>query len=199
MNCTDNDLYKSLEHCNGTPVLTGIRPVMYFIKKSNIVAWPVRPSTAKAAVGEIATYNTAFTLAADKKFMKMDLNDLKNNFEAEAQGERPSRTFNNKLTVVLPGENADTAATVGLLINDSVIIIFFDRSGAARILGNEMYDVQANPSVKTGTSATDEHSTTIEFSVPDTQPAPYYAADIVCESGTINGATGAVKTTTVTP
>ena len=38
--CTTADIYQSLNWCDGQTVLPGIRPKVFFQKKSNIAAWP---------------------------------------------------------------------------------------------------------------------------------------------------------------
>lgn len=46
--CTTADMYQSLNWCDGQTVLPGIRPKVFFQKKSNIAAWPTLPKLGEA-------------------------------------------------------------------------------------------------------------------------------------------------------
>ena len=108
-NCAAKGLYKSLGFCKGTTILPGIRTTVYYIPKRHIVKWPTLPDTATAAMGELGKYTGNFVLESDKKWLKIDLVDNKGKIESESQGDKPARTFINKITLSHP--ESDEEAT----------------------------------------------------------------------------------------
>lgn len=89
--CTTADIYQSLNWCDGQTVLPGIRPKVFFQRKSNIAAWPKLPKLEEAkSMGELATYKGNFTMAAEKKWLTINSLSAKSNVTTEVQGERPS-------------------------------------------------------------------------------------------------------------
>ena len=108
--CTTADIYQSLNWCDGQTVLPGIRPKVFFQKKSNIAAWPKLPKLEEAkSMGELATYKGNFTMAAEKKWLTINSLSAKSNVTTEVQGERPSTTSLNKCTIKHPGTEEDAA------------------------------------------------------------------------------------------
>jgi hypothetical protein len=174
-------------------ILPGVRPFAYAIQKANIVSWPTIPAEVKTAMGELVTLTGSFTLAADKKFIKIDLVDGKSSVEFSSQGEYPSKSFLNKANLVIPGTGADAEGFCAAANHDSLIYLVPDRQGKYRVIGNEMFDTNSKPEGKTGASATDEHSTTIAVEVNDATPPAYYEGDIVTDDGTIDASTGKIK------
>lgn len=73
--CNNSALYGSLEFCQGTTVLPGLRKRVYFIPKASIVKYPTLPELSAESVdmAALATYNGDFTLAADAKWKSIDV------------------------------------------------------------------------------------------------------------------------------
>lgn len=188
--CASKALYKSLQHCAGKTVLSGIRQRVYYIPKSDIVTWPVLPDTATDAMGKLATYEGNFVLASDKKWQFIDLVLNKGQIESETQGEKPSRSFLNKATLTNPAASADAAGFARQAVAEDLVYLIQQRDGQFRVLGNEMFETDTKPGFSTGEGATGEAGTTIAIEVTDLCPAPFYPGEIVTEAGKISGATG---------
>ena len=63
-------------------------------------------------------------------------------------------------------------------------------------MGNEMFRTSVKPSQSVGKATSDSNNTTLEITVEDVAPAPFYPGDIVISGDvTISGATGKLKTT----
>lgn len=108
--CGSIDLYESLDFCDGKTVLPGIRPKVFFQKKSNIVTWPKLPDLEAAkSMAALATYVGNFVLAADKKWLTLKSLSTKSNVTSEPQGEKPSRTTLNKCTLKHSGTEEDAS------------------------------------------------------------------------------------------
>lgn len=192
MSCTDKSLYESLQFCQGQKVIPGIRNHVFSIAKRDIVKWPELPdvSTESVDLAKLGTYTGDFTLAAEKKWLKIDLAMNKGNVECETQGDRPSRTFLNKLTAAYPGTSAQATGFCRLAVDDDMVFLVPQRDGQYRVLGNEMFETDVKPALSTGEGIDTVGGTNIEINVTDVCPAPFYPGKIETAEGDISGATG---------
>jgi len=192
MNCLDKTLYESLQFCQGQKVIPGIRSHVFAIAKRDIVKWPVLPdaSAEDTDLAKLATYNGDFTLAAEKKWVKIDLAMNKGNVECETQGDRPSRTFLNKLTASYPGTSAQAAGFCRLAVDDDLVFLVPQRDGQYRVLGNEMFETDVKPAQSTGEGIDTAGGTDIAIEVTDICPAPFYPGKIETAEGDISGKDG---------
>lgn len=191
-NCASVGIYDSLRFCQGKSVLPGIRQLVYAIPKRDILAWPTLPAVEGASdMSTLATYDGDFSLKADAKWLCIDLTLNKGNIEYETQGEKPSRTFLNKLTVTHPGNSAESLAFARQAIADDMVFAVPQRDGRYRILGNEMFETDIKPKGSTGEGVTGETSSDLEIEVTDVCPAPFYPGKLeTADDGDISGATG---------
>lgn len=188
------DIYKSLEYCTGKMSMPGTRPRAYFIPKKHITAWPTLPMANATEMGKVAVYDGNFKLEADKNFHYVDLVDGENEPKSEQVGSFGSMHFSNTLTLVVPGTEEEATGLATMLNNEDVVFIYIQRNGKARILGNEMFRTSVKPSQSVGKATSDSNNTTLEITVEDVAPAPFYPGDIVIDSKVvISGATGKVK------
>ncbi|GAP73068.1 hypothetical protein SAMD00024442_6_23 [Candidatus Symbiothrix dinenymphae] len=176
----------SLEWCFGKRNLPGVRDRIYFIPKRDIVAWPTLPDTFVDNMGELATYVGDFELADGKKWHPMDILVEKSPVTSESQGAKPSKSSLNKATFIHPGTEEEATGFCSLANNDDYVYIVQTKPGKYRVIGNEMYQTETNPSQNLGSSATDEMGTTLEVSVTDFTPAPFYNGIIETDDGDIN-------------
>lgn len=175
----------------GQTILPGIRRKIYAIAKRNIVKWPTRPDMKDAAdMSKLAAYEGNFVLAADCTWLAVDLIPDKGNLECESQGEKPSRTFLNKITVTHPTVEEEATGFAAQANCDELVYLVQQRNGKFRVLGSEMFDTDTKPKQSLGEGVTGESGTQLEISATDFSPAPFYPGDIVTEDGTISGATG---------
>lgn len=191
--CAAGAPYESLRFCQGTKVLPGIRQHAYFIRKADIVTWPTLPALADADTdfAKLGSYSGSFALAADKKWQRLDLAYNKGNIECETQGDRPSRTFVNKLTASYPGTSAQAAGFCRVAIDDDLVFLVPQRDGQYRVLGSENFETDVKPKMSTGEGTSTNGGTDIEIEATDIVPAPYYPGKIeTADDGDISGADG---------
>lgn len=194
--CADErDLYGDINFCRGQKSLPGLRPVMYFIKKSNITAWPTRAGDDATSLAEIAKLVGNFTLAADKKWNKVELARDQQEINSEQVGQWPAFLFKTTATCVIPGTEEQVTGLISELNNDDVVVLLPQRNGKYRCLGNEDFNVSVNPSQATGKTSDDTNATTLTIEVEDEIPAPFYPGKIETNDGDISGADGKPLTT----
>lgn len=182
---TCDSLQKSVDWCEGTPVLPGIRKRLYYINKKLIVAWP---TLTKNTIGQVtsAKYTGNFTLAESAVWSFVDILPDKSQVTSEPQGEYPSQTQLNKLTAVHPGTGEDASVLAAVMNNSNNVFIIHTADGKYRVVGSEMYDIKCTLNQDLGQGATGTASTTINVEATDVVPAPFYEGEIVTADGTIN-------------
>lgn len=193
--CQTLDIYDSLEHCLGETVLPGLRQRAWGIPKSQILAWPTLPDPHDegATMESIATYNGDFTIAADAKFISIDILDTASNIKSESQGALPSKTFLNTLVLKYAGNNAAATGFCRLANTDDLVYIIQQRDGSFRVLGNEKFRTDTKPSQDSGMEVTDASGTQFEITVTDVAPAPFYVGKFKTAEGVMDCATGTLE------
>lgn len=181
------NLQRSLEWCQGTPELPGIKRRIYYLSKNEIVQWPKLP-TDEYGRPTSAIYEGSFVLAADASWKHIDVLPDKCQLTSEAQGEVPSQTQLNKLTAVHPAVGAEAAAAAAYINNTDSVFLVEDMRGNYRVVGSDLWNTKATVAQDLGQGATGTTSTTIAAEATDVVPAPFYKGTIVTESGTINDA-----------
>lgn len=189
--CTINNIYDDLKFCKGKTVLPGLRPKVYFIPKEQIAKWPKLPEVdAEGATMEsIGSYDGDFTFNADAVAKRIDILTPASNVTSASQGEKPSKTFLNSSTLKYADNNAKAVGFARLANADDFVYFIQQRDGKWRVLGNEMYETNTNPSQDSGMAETDASGTTLEISVTDVCPAPYFTGKILTSDGTLDCAT----------
>lgn len=184
---TCDSLQKSVEWCEGTPVLPGIRKRLYYINKKLIALWP---TLTKNTIGQVTTakYTGDFTLAENATWSYIDILPDKSPVTSEPQGEYPSQTQLNKLTAVHPGTEEDATVLAAVMNNSNNVFIVQTANGKFRVVGSEMYDIKATVGQELGQGATGTAGTTINVEATDVVPAPFYEGEIVTAEGTVNEA-----------
>ena len=192
--CASVDIYKSLEFCKGETVLPGIRPEVWFIKKSQILGWPPldKPSDEGATMESIATYKGDFMLPADVVFRQLDVLTTASNVTSASQGDPPSKTFLNSSTLKHAGNSAAATGFCRMANSDDLVFVFRQRDGKFRVIGNESFETNVNPSQDSGMAVTDASGTQLEVSVTDVCPAPFYVGKLPTEKGVIDCSTGKI-------
>ncbi len=190
--CNNSSLYGSLEFCQGTTVLPGLRKRVYFIPKANIVKYPKLPelSAESTDMGALATYSGDFTLAADSKWKCIDVLTGDSDVSSESQGDAPSKTFLNKCTLKHAGCDEEATGFCRMANCDDIVYLVQQRNGKYRVVGNEMFETHTKPAQTSGAKETDTSGTTISVEVSDVCPAPFYVGKIVTDDGDIDASTG---------
>lgn len=168
---------KSLKWQEGTRVLPGIMERIYYVRKEDIVNWPLYDK---------GKYNGSFVLAEGVKFQFMDIKMGKSPVSAEPQGEKPSKTFLSKATFVHPGTEEDATEFCEAANNDDYLYIVQTKTGKLRVIGHQIFRTDTKPSIALGAEVTDESGTTLEVSCTTEAPLPFYTGGIPTAEGTVN-------------
>jgi hypothetical protein len=185
MPTTCNNLQRSLDWCQGTPELPGIKRRIYYLAKSQIVKWPTLPVDENGRPTS-AIYQGNFVLAADANWKHIDVLPDKCQVTSEAQGEVPSQTQLNKLTAVHPAVGPEASAAAAYINNTDNVFLVEDMRGKFRVIGCDKWNTKATVAQDLGQGATGTTSTTINAEASDVVPAPFYEGEIVTETETIN-------------
>jgi hypothetical protein len=192
--CTsDKDLYEDVEFCQGSASLPGVRPHMYVTRRVNILTFPKVKGDNATKLEDVAVLDGNFVLAEGCKWVKIDLVEGESEPTCESQGNEGAKSFLNKIAAVLPGTQKKVTGLVSKMNNDDIVILYPQRDGAIRVIGNEMFRVQVELGQNAGKSVTDSSQTTITASVSDINPAPFYEGDFETADGTIDGKTDTIK------
>lgn len=183
--CTN--LQKSLPFCQGTPVLPGIKRRVYFISSDKIVKWPTLPKDENGRPTS-AAYEGNFTLEEGAKWQYIDHLPDKAEPKSETQGEKPSQTIKNSITIVHPNVDEAASAASCYLLNGNNIFIVEDMEGRYRVIGSQYYDSTATVAQDLGQGATGTAGTTIVLEASDIVSYPIYNGTIDTEDGVINEA-----------
>lgn len=196
--CTINNIYDDLKFCKGKTVLPGLRPKAYCIPKGQIVKFPTLPDVdAEGATMEsIGTYEGDFVLAADDVAKRIDILTSASNVTSASQGEKPSKTFQNSCTLKYAGNNAAAVGFSRLANSDDFVYFVQQRDGQWRVIGNESFETNTNPSQDSGMAETDASGTTLEITVTDVCPAPYYVGKLNTSDGILDCATNTIEEAT---
>lgn len=195
--CSDDAaIYDDIEFCMGDKSLPGTRNHAYYIPRRDIVTFP-RPAASPATLDAVAVIpsTSSFALAADKKWLRIDLVPNESEPTSENQGSYGSKTFLNKITLVLPGTAKKNTGLISQLNNDDIVLLVPMADGKCRLFGSPSYQVELSLKQNFGKNATDANTTTIEVSATDEYAAPFYEGEIETNYGTIDGATDELKTT----
>lgn len=192
--CTsDKDLYEDVEFCQGSASLPGVRPHMYVTRRVNILTFPKVKGDEATSLEEVAVLDGNFVLAENCKWVKIDLVEGESEPTCESQGNEGAKSFLNKFAAVLPGTQKKVTGLVSKMNNDDIVILYPQRDGAIRVIGNEMFRVQVELGQNAGKSVTDSSQTTITASVSDINPAPFYEGTFETADGVMDGKTDTVK------
>lgn len=195
--CSDDSaIYENIEFCLGEKSLPGTRNHAYYIPRRDIVTFP-RPAASPASLDAVAVIpsTSSFVLGADKKWFRIDLVPSESEPSCEGQGTYGSKTFLNKITLVLPGTGKKATGLISQLNNDDVVFLVPMADGKCRLFGSPNYQAEIAVSQAYGKAPVDASTTTIEVSVTDEFAAPFYEGNILTEYGTFNGATDELVTT----
>lgn len=176
--------------CEGKPVKPGIRRRVRIVAKNDVSVFPQLPRDELGRPTS-ATYKDNFVLAEGKKWLYIDHLPDKAEPKSDPQGEFPSQTFNNQLTIVCPDVGPEATAAITPFLNTEVIVLVEDMYGRFRVFGNEDWGARIAPSQALGQGATGTSATTLAITASDECSMPFYEGEIPTDDGTINEATGA--------
>ena len=152
--------------------------------------WPLGPTSPATSLAT-SVYKGNFVLNEGAKFLVIDHLADKAEPKSDPQGEFPSQTFNNQLTLVHPEVGPEATAAITPFLNTEVLVIIEDMYGRYRVFGSKNWPAKIAPSQALGQGATGTSSTTLTVTAADEVSMPFYEGEIPTEDGTINeGAAG---------
>lgn len=187
--CTENDLYEDVNFCPGDRSTPGTRNHFYFVKKSKCQSIPKPKGYEASSMEEVAVISDNIVLQENETWKRVALVPMETEVTCKSQGSYGAKTYENKVILVLPGSAKKNTGLIAMLNNDDVLISVPMANGQHRLFGNSDYQTQVDLSQSQGKMATDPNTTTIEVTVSDQFPAPYYEGTLTTESGTISGET----------
>lgn len=179
-------IQQSLNWCEGKSQHAGIRRRLYYTAVSNIATFPRVPTdenghvTSSVLVGE-------FVMKEGKVFYGIDHLPDKAQAQSEPQGEYPSQSSHDKITLIHPGIGAEASAAAAYLHNTNNVYIMEDFDGRARVIGiEEMWMTKATVAMDFGQGAAGTTQTTITVEGDNRVPFPEYRGKITTEDGEID-------------
>ena len=179
-------LQQSLDWCEGTPEPAGIRRTAYYTALSNLAKVPRVPvdsngrPTSSILEGE-------FVMVGDAVFHKIVFLPEKSTFTSEAQGEYPSQTQLDKLTLLHPGVGPEAVNAMVSITNTKNAFLFQDRKGRWRMVGHPDYDDMKNSVAQDlGQGSAGSTSTTISVEAPNIVSAPFFSGTIMTDEGEVD-------------
>lgn len=170
--CTN--IQKSIAWCQGKAVYPGIRRRVYYISVADIVKWPKLPVDETSGKITSTVYEGDFELAAEKKWLYIDVDTRKSRLTSDPQGELPSQTQLNKLVLVHSDVSPEASAAALYLNNDDCVFLAQDMEGRYRVVGSDRWQGVCTVTQDGGEGQSGTAGTTINVEVSDVCPAPYY-------------------------
>lgn len=185
--CTEQDLYEDVNFCPGDRSTPGTRNHFYFVKKSKCQSIPKPKGYNATKLEEVAVISDNIVLQENETWKKVSLVPLEAEITNKSQGQYGAKTYENKAVLVLPGSAKKNTGLIAMLNNDDVLILVPMANGQHRLFGNADYQTQVDLSQAQGKTPTDPNTTTIDVTVNDQFPAPFYEGTLLTEEGTISG------------
>jgi hypothetical protein len=178
--------FANLDWADGQVSIPGIANIVVAIPKSDIVTWPTLVAVPTTA-SEDVTYVGSFVLVAEKTWKRINCVDAKSPVTCETQGETRSQTFLNKFTIKTTLTTEGATSWAKRANNSDLVYLAQEKNSRKwRLIGNDMFNTLTKPSLAIGGEATSERGVSLDISVTDPTPAPFYIGAIVTDSGDLN-------------
>lgn len=188
---TCKGIQQTISWCEGTPELGGVRRSAYYICIADIVKAATLPKDSKGRPTS-ATLTGQFEFAADCMAQRIDILPEKSRYQSDPQGEYPSQSQLDKLTLVHPSVGPEATAACCYINNAPCIFFFQDTQGRWRVVGDKNYPIKNTVTQDQGEGVTGSPATTISVESTNLVSAPYYTGklqtvdgELDCSSGTI--------------
>lgn len=170
--CVNNNVYKSLPFCTGQIRRPGFRKTAFYIQKSKIVRWP------KAEKGVI---KDSFILAADAKWLTVDILPKKSSLKSSPQGEWPCKTYDVEAITFVPDDGPDTEDFCNMALNEELVLLMPRKDGTLRLIGCEEEIIEVSPDGDAGAESTDIMGETITWSTTMDHKPYIYEGEVVTD------------------
>ena len=157
--------------------MPGLRRVICYTHKSNIVKWPVLPKD-EHGVPTSSVLEGSFELRSDVYWKRIVLVVNNSGITSEPQGEVPNQTQLNKLSALHPGVNEEASMLSAYVNNSDIVYLVQTAEGKWRCLGNEMYPTKSTVKQDNGQGPSGSAGTTLEAEATDIIPSPFYEGEI---------------------
>ena len=174
---TCGSIQESVNWCDGTTEMPGVRKTILYISKSRIAAWPTLPQDENDNYSD-NTYKGNFILKADEYWRELDVIPDRSQLTSEPQGELPSQSQLNKLTAVHPGVAKKASALALYVNNNDNVYLVQDMKKRWRVVGSEMFQTKSTFSQDLGQGATGQTGSTLNVEATDVVSAPFYEGEI---------------------
>ncbi len=192
--CADDAaLYEDIDFCLGDKSLPGVRNHGYYARRRDIKTFPRPAGLSAQAMEDVAVIKSNIELYADKLWHRFDLVPNESEPTSESQGSYGSKTFLNKILLVLPGTGKKVTGFISQINNDDVVFLIPMADGRCRLFGSPAYQAEIKPSQAFGKTATDANTTTVEVSATDEFATPFYEGEFTTSDGTFLGSTDELK------
>jgi hypothetical protein len=191
--------FQSLKWPEGKVNPSGIKPIAYWIPKSNIAAYPTIKNEDAATIGEAVNYAGDFVLQPGKHWFTLYTTQGKGKASFEGTGEKDCKMFNNKASLKYPDITDEAKNLAKATINASCIFIIPQPLNRFAVVGSEDYDVEATITGDTGDAPGSAKGLTVEITAPDVTPLPGYKGEIILEDGSLDCETGVFTPTPEIP
>lgn len=188
---TCKGIQQTIDWCEGTPEIGGVRRSVYYICISDIVKAAKIKKDAKGRPIS-STLEGEYVFAADCVAQRIDILPEKSRYQSDAQGEYPSQSQLDKLTLVHPSVGPEATAACCYINNAPCIFFFQDSQGRWRVVGNPDFPIKNSVAQDLGEGTTGSPATTISVESTNLIAAPYYTGKLDTVDGEIDCSTGTV-------
>lgn len=185
---TCKGLQATIGWCEGTPEIGGLRRSVYYAMVGDIVAMPQVPVDAKKRPTS-AKLTGSFVMAADCVFQRIDILPEKSRYQSDPQGEIPSQSQLDKLTLYHPSVGPEAAAACCYINNAPCIFLFQDTQGRWRVCGNKNFPIKNSVSQDGGEGVTGSPNTTISVESTNLVSFPFYEGKVDTVDGELDCST----------
>lgn len=182
---TCKGIQNTIDWCQGTPELGGVRRQVYYIAVADIVLAASLPRDAKLRPTS-AILSGQYQFAEDVEAQRIDILPEKSKFSSDPQGEYPGQSQLDKLTLYHPSVSPEATAACCYINNSPCIFFFQDTAGRWRVCGNPDFPIKNTVTQDGGEGVTGSPNTTIAVEATNLVSFPYYVGKIQTVDGEIN-------------
>lgn len=186
--------YESLPWKDGQINPSGIRPLAYFIPKTDIATFPTIEHDAAATAKDAVTYSGDFILKADATWKTLYTTQGKGKVTFEGVGEKDCKMFTNKATLSYPDINDAALSLAKGSVNSNLIFVIPLPMNRYKVIGCADYDVTVDMKGDSGDAPGSAKGLSIELTAPDVVPLPGYTGELKFDGGTLDCDTGEFTT-----
>lgn len=183
----------NLDFKSGKPNPSGILPIAYAVKKSQITSWPTiidDPDAEGADLAQMVNYEGDFVLAQGVNFLSIYSTHGKGKATFEPQGEADCKSYINKATLSFPVIDDNARGYAKMVVNDDYVYVIPAPGNKFHVIGSPDYPALTTVNGDTGDAPTSAHGLTINVECTDTTPLPCYKGQLKLADKTIDCSTG---------